>query len=274
MYSFSCLLTIACFVNAVAGSTLPVAPRSQQGAHSAYSKRDGGTNLEKRTTSFDYTQVFRGTGTGPTDRDAAIEGSGYITYTVVPNSTYDVGTCYDYCSSVPGCVFLNIYYEFNNELLDFEFPEHSNLKCAVYSEVHTAEEKTNTGGQQSYPAPAPLTYIQQSAGYALLVVDPPTPTGYKLVFGPTNGANNAPGYMGYRYLDTYSTDTCATYCNTREPDPVGGACQYFNIWHAVVDGTSSTYTCAMYYLPTDESTAVNYGQGDLQVIYSRGYVRT
>lgn len=91
-------------------------------------------------------------------------------------------------------VFANLYYEFNNELLDFVFSEKSNLKCVLYGDVHTAVEKTNRGGQQSIPAPAGLTYIQNSSGYASKVLsDPATPDGYELVFGPTNGANQAPG---------------------------------------------------------------------------------
>ena len=91
-------------------------------------------------------------------------------------------------------VFANLYYEFNNDLLDFVFSEHSNLKCALYADTHTAAEKTNFGGQQSYPAPGPLTYIQDSSGWALSTLEDPTdPDGYELVFGPTNGANNAPG---------------------------------------------------------------------------------
>jgi hypothetical protein len=91
-------------------------------------------------------------------------------------------------------VFANIYYEFNNELLDFVFSEQSNLKCALYADIHTAAEKTNFGGQQSKPPPAPLTFIQQSSGYSSKnLVSPADPSGYELVFGPTNGANNAPG---------------------------------------------------------------------------------
>lgn len=55
-------------------------------------------------------------------------------------------------------------------------------------------EKTNFGGQQLAPPPAGLTFIQQSSGYSsATLVDPTTPEGYELVFGPTNGANNAPG---------------------------------------------------------------------------------
>jgi len=89
-------------------------------------------------------------------------------------------------------VFANIYYEFNNPGLDFE--QTSNLKCAVYADVHSAAEKLNYGGQQLEVPPAGLTYIQQSSGYASKsIVEPADPEGYELVFGPTNGANNAPG---------------------------------------------------------------------------------
>jgi len=97
----------------------------------------------------------------------------------------------EYSGSNPP-VFANLYYEFNNDALDHH--ETSNLKCAVYADVHTAAEKTNLGGQQLEPPPAGLTYIQQSSGYsAKTLVDPADPEGYELVFGPTNGANNAPG---------------------------------------------------------------------------------
>ena len=97
-------------------------------------------------------------------------------------------------------VFANLYYEFDNELLDFVFGEKSNLKCALYADTHTAAEKTNFGGQQSEPSPAPLTYIRQSSGYSSkTLVSPTDPSGYELVFGPTNGANNAPG-VGFTCL--------------------------------------------------------------------------
>ena len=91
-------------------------------------------------------------------------------------------------------VFVNLFYEFNNELLDFVFSQQSNLKCALYADIHTAAEKINFGGQQSEPLPAPLTYIQQSSGYAAnTLVEPAVPNGYEYVFGPIDGANNAPG---------------------------------------------------------------------------------
>jgi hypothetical protein len=230
-------------------------------------------HLNRRNNS-NYELLFWGTGTRSNDRDASIEGTAYLTYTVVSNATYDIDDCLAFCDSVDGCVFANLYYEFENPLLDLVFSQQSNLKCALYSDIHSAAEKTNFGGQQLYPSPAPLNYIQQSSGWAAkALVDPPTPPGYKKFFGPTDGANNAPGYMGFAFIDKYDVDACALLCDTRGADPVGGACQYFNIWRAVVSGIPTTYTCSMYYIIADESTAVNFGQGDLVVTESRGYAR-
>lgn len=230
-------------------------------------------NLKKRIVDG-YEQVFSGTGILSTDRDGSIEGTAYLTYTVVSNATYDVDACLNFCNRVEGCVFANLYYEYNNFLLDFVFNEHSNLKCALYGDIHNAAEKTNRGGQQLIPPPSGLTYIQNSSGWAAkTLADPVDPEGYEIVFGPTNGANNAPGYMGFAFIDKYDVNACAALCNTRGSDRVGGACQYFNIWRALVNGVPTTYTCSFYYLVADESTAVNYGQGDLKVTYSRGYKR-
>lgn len=51
--------------------------------------------------------------------------------------------------------------------------------------------------------------------------------------------------MGFVFLDKYDVDACAQQCNTRGADPSGGACQYFNIWRALVNGVPTTYTCSM-----------------------------
>jgi len=228
------------------------------------------TGISRRSPA-DYQLVFSGTGTGPNDRDGSIQGTAYLTFTVINNSTYNVNACLAFCDSVQLCVFANLFYEFNNPGLD---QGGSNLKCAVYGDVHSAAEKTNRGGQQLAPPPAGLTYIQQSSGYAVKkLLDPPVPEGYQLVFGPTNGANNAPGYMGFAFLDRYDVDACAQLCNTRGADSNGGACQYFNIWRAVVNGNPTTYTCSMYFIVADASSATNTGQGDLKVTFSRGYKR-
>ncbi|KAF6752071.1 hypothetical protein DFP72DRAFT_906001 [Ephemerocybe angulata] len=222
---------------------------------------------KKRRAVSDYNLVFSGTGTRSTDRDASIQGTAYLTFRVIDNSTYNVDTCLDFCSSEPKCVFANLYYEFNNERLDHFDREKSNLKCAIYGDVHTA-------GQQSYSTGNSLTYIQQSSGWASKdLLEPDVPEGYELVFGPLDGANNAPGYMGFAFLDKYDVDACARECNRRGADGNGGACQYFNIWRAVVSGVPTTYTCSMYFIVADASTAVNTGQGDLKVTFSRGYSR-
>ncbi|KAJ7486587.1 hypothetical protein FB451DRAFT_1391495 [Mycena latifolia] len=243
------------------------------GAANGARRRDVG-RFGKRQANFE--QVFAPLPAG--QHDASIQGTAYLTYTVVNNATYNVQACLDFCAGIDECVFVNLYYEFNNELLDFVFSEKSNLKCAAYGDIHSAAEKLNFGGQASYPQvgneTVPLTYITQSSGWAAdSLVDPDTPEGYELVFGPTDGANNAPGYMGFAFIDKYDVAACAQLCNTRGADHVGGACQYFNIWRAVVNGIPTTYTCSMYYLVADESTAVNFGQGDLKVTYSRGYAR-
>jgi len=217
-----------------------------------------------------YEEVFTGSVSGP---DGSVEGTAYLTYTVLPNSTYDINDCLAFCDSVTQCVFANLYYEFNNDLVDSN-NNPSNLKCALYGDTHTAAEKTNLGGQQLLPPPAGLTYITNSTGWASnRLVEPAVPLGYKYVFGPVDGANNAPGYMGFAFLDQYDVSACAVLCNTRGADPMGGACQFFNIWRALVNGIPTTYTCSMYYVPADQSTATNYGQGDLTVTYSRGYQR-
>lgn len=51
----------------------------------------------------DYEIMFQGTGTGPNDRDGSIEGTAYLTFTVLPNATYDVPGCLSFCDHVDGC---------------------------------------------------------------------------------------------------------------------------------------------------------------------------
>lgn len=51
--------------------------------------------------------------------------------------------------------------------------------------------------------------------------------------------------MGFAFIDKYDVQACADLCNTREADSNGGACEYFNIWRAMVKGIPTTYTCSM-----------------------------
>jgi hypothetical protein len=73
--------------------------------NSTVSEVTGGTtrrSLQKRAP--DFHQIFAGTGVaGGPERDAAIEGTAYLTYTVVPNSTYNVDACLDFCRRVDKC---------------------------------------------------------------------------------------------------------------------------------------------------------------------------
>ena len=102
-----------------------------------------------------------------------------------------------YLSNLEFPVFANLYYEYNNDALDHR--ESSNLKCAVYGDVHGSAEKTNFGGQQLEAPPAGLTYVQQSSGWASkALVDPEAPEGYDLAYGPESGANNSPGVRSSR----------------------------------------------------------------------------
>ena len=56
-----------------------------------------------RRSAANYELVFNGTGVGPTDRDASIEGTAYLTFTTVNNATYNVADCLAFCDSVPTC---------------------------------------------------------------------------------------------------------------------------------------------------------------------------
>ncbi|TFK61697.1 hypothetical protein BDN72DRAFT_903876 [Pluteus cervinus] len=105
----------------------------------------------------DYTQVFAGTGDGPDDRDAAIQGDGYLTFTV----TDTPADCFAFCDGIPTCVFVNYFYEFNDPA---PAPQPV-FKCSAYSVVHDESYKTNYGGQVLGEGLDP-TYIQNSFGYS------------------------------------------------------------------------------------------------------------
>ncbi|KIJ30278.1 hypothetical protein M422DRAFT_131217, partial [Sphaerobolus stellatus SS14] len=94
--------------------------------------------------------------------------------------------------------------------------------------------------------------------------DIPDPRFFQLTYGPINAANNADGYMGFVALDSYDVAGCAQQCNTRTTFNTTGPCIFFNLWTAVVNGTETSHVCSLYSIFTDNSTAVNTGQGNLQ----------
>lgn len=61
-----------------------------------------GNPIVSRSPS-DYETVFTGSGTGPSDRDASIEGTAYLTFTLVNNATYNINDCLAFCDGVEQC---------------------------------------------------------------------------------------------------------------------------------------------------------------------------
>ena len=47
-----------------------------------------------------YEEVFMGSVSGP---DGSIEGTAYLTYTILPNRMYDIDSCLSFCDSVDQC---------------------------------------------------------------------------------------------------------------------------------------------------------------------------
>jgi hypothetical protein len=99
----------------------------------------------------DYELVFNGTGLSPSARDAAIQGTAYLTFTLLPNVSYNIDGCLRFCDTVPACstfsnpssyillipslAFVNLYYEFTI------VTSSSDPKCVLYADLHTADEK-------------------------------------------------------------------------------------------------------------------------------------
>lgn len=151
--------------------------------------------------------------------------------------------------------------------------QQTNLRVILFfAPQPTLNQFTNKGGQQQKPKPYPLTYITKSSAFSTTAPldSVATPSGYELTYGPTSGANNAPGYMGFNFLTQYDPAACAKLCNAN------AGCASFNIWRGVVNGDPRTYTCSMYRSVVDQSTAVNYGDdvNKVKVTYSRGYKNT
>ena len=83
-------------VNTTVSSVTDSAPSRR-----SFQKR-GLSRRSKRDTDV-YHQVFAGTGpAGGFVNDASIEGTAYLTYTVVSNATYNVDACLTFCTSIPG----------------------------------------------------------------------------------------------------------------------------------------------------------------------------
>ncbi|CAO1625000.1 unnamed protein product [Sympodiomycopsis kandeliae] len=202
----------------------------------------------------------------------AVQMPAYLTYKLVSNTTdYSASkeSCLAFCEKTPKCASANLYYEFENPLLDWVFSEKSNLKCALYGDIPTLNQFTNKGGQQQKPKPYPVTSIAKSSAFAnpFPLENAATPAGYSLVYGPSDGANNDASYMTYSFLTQYDPAACSKLCDSTK------GCVSFNLWRGVVNGDPRTYTCSLYSGFIDETTAVNTGDAanKVKVTYSRGY---
>ncbi|TFK69468.1 hypothetical protein BDN72DRAFT_840320 [Pluteus cervinus] len=251
-----CLLSLA--IAASAG----LIQRNDLTARSDLQRREGDVN--------DYNQVFPGT--GPTDRDASVNGAGYLTFQVVPDdgSTYNIPACLHACDTNPKCIFANLYYEYNVQLFD-STGQPSHQKCGLYSQVHSAADKTNFGGQIIEPKLG-RTVIQDSSGWALQTpLTPDTPSGFELVFGPVTAQTSSPQALNSADLPTYDVQACAKLCTNQAPDPTFGACKFFNIYRISGQTMQTAFQCNVFALSTGTEHLVS-PSGEV-IRDSRGYHR-
>ncbi|KAN0063949.1 hypothetical protein ACQY0O_003555 [Thecaphora frezii] len=274
--------------------TVPVTKRSKT---IEYNK---GNIVKRLSTNYGYQQVFAADNAlyeSKGLKDASVQGTAYLTYTVVTNDTarYEEAktACFKKCDNTKGCTFVNLFQEKDNNLLDWVFSEKSDLKCALWADVHPASEKTNAGGQQlkqpkynegGDPQGYKVNHVENSVGFRKPggpVYVPETVPGYNAQPAYV-GAIRGDGYMGYTLLSKYDPVACSQACNARQPGQDGRPCIFFNIWRAEVNGMPISYTCSMYTQVHDASKADNYGQGTvdkngqpayLKVTESRGYAK-
>jgi len=86
-------------VTAVDGEVTEAGTNSTKTPRSFLTRSEG---FSKRSSN-DYNLVFSGTGTGLNDRDASVEGTAYLTYSLVSNATYNVNACLAKCDQVEIC---------------------------------------------------------------------------------------------------------------------------------------------------------------------------
>ena len=139
---------------------------------------NGTSSSRRRSTEFsrrdasDYELVFSGTGTGPNDRDGSIEGTAYLTFTLVPNSTYNVDACLAFCDSVELCGLLLVIHSFKetNTQVTFQFSP----TCTMNSTTKLLTSKRRpTSNVQSTPTfillpRRPISGVNSSNPYRLV----------------------------------------------------------------------------------------------------------
>ncbi|KAF8437733.1 hypothetical protein BGX38DRAFT_926846 [Terfezia claveryi] len=205
--------------------------------------------------------------------NAATESSSYMTYKSLPASTPDLAQAgANFCQSVAGCTFFNIYTEkFGPN------PADQVIKCSLYSLSSTAAQATNDGQwRDGY-----RVTISGSWGFSKTLN--PTVPGYTAepLDGAINGKRANPTdpdpYMGYASISATDPSLCASACedktayDSRHPtDGTYRACNFFNFYILIKDGVPYKTICSFYIIPFDNSFAVNYGYSTSTTTYTIG----
>ncbi|RPB22093.1 hypothetical protein L211DRAFT_885774 [Terfezia boudieri ATCC MYA-4762] len=205
--------------------------------------------------------------------NGATETSSYMTYKILPASTPNLAQAgADFCQSVVGCTFFNIYTEkFGPN------PADKVIKCSLYSLPSSADQATNVGQwRDGY-----LVTISGSWGFSRILH--PTVPGYtaEKLDGAINGKRANPTdpdpYMGYASISATDPSLCASACEDKtafdSQHPTGGtykACNFFNFYILIRNGVPYKTICSFYIIPFDNSFAVNYGYSTSTDTYTIG----
>ncbi|KAL6155348.1 hypothetical protein ACJQWK_01251 [Exserohilum turcicum] len=204
-------------------------------------------------------------------KSGATQQIGYLTYKILPGTTYDVGACAAFCDSEKFCLGFNIYYERDGTVQptsDCPNPApQTNIKCSLFGYPVSAATATNSGQWQEQFQ----VVITGSNGYSKSsCTQPPTLSGYSVQSLPA--AVNAPDvstYNGMRLFNTnpFDPSLCAAACEAqtafdKEHLVSNGRytpCNYFTSYILTDNGVPLGTYCALYSVPIDSQYAVNSG---------------
>jgi hypothetical protein len=211
-----------------------------------------------------YAQVYQ-------NLQGSSQALGYMGFSLM--NTYDTQACADKCSSVLGCIGVNIYYERDPSVEPGsgcdDPPSTTAIKCVLWGGVLTQGGATNTGqwrdqfevaiaGSNAYMN----TTIQEIAGYTSTYLGPRT------INAPLD-CNNKDTYMGFKQFSTtgYRPDLCALACtkqneyNTAHPPSDGSdpkICHFFTSYELMINNSiPQGFFCALYSETWDASYAKN-----------------
>ncbi|KAE9382512.1 hypothetical protein BT96DRAFT_1027621 [Gymnopus androsaceus JB14] len=88
------------------------------------------------TSGSGYTETF-------SSLSCATQASDYITCGLVDT----VADCTTMCNSVSGCIFFNIYYDYNSNSKGNYNGNSTQLTCSLFQDKHTSSDADNCGNQ-------------------------------------------------------------------------------------------------------------------------------